>query len=129
MKILHNLLKGISLTGALFVFQACYGMPEPPMYQERGEAPMSFSLVSASTGAPIEGVRISANTSGYSGAGGAYELGVTGPDGKCHVRIPYQRNIEGPFLYFEDGEGLYMRKDTTLTDLRERDIVIKLYSK
>ena len=99
------------------------------MYQERGEAPMSFSLVSASTGAPIEGVRISATVSSYSGSGWEHELGVTGPDGKCSVRIPYQRNIEGPFLYFEDGEGLYMRKDTTLADLREREIVIKLYSK
>ena len=28
MKWLHNLLKGISLTAALFVFQACYGTPE-----------------------------------------------------------------------------------------------------
>ncbi len=26
----RNLLKGISLTGALFVFQACYGTPQPP---------------------------------------------------------------------------------------------------
>ena len=28
MKWLHNLLKGMSLTAALFVFQACYGTPE-----------------------------------------------------------------------------------------------------
>ena len=28
MKWLHNLLKGLSLTAALFVFQACYGTPE-----------------------------------------------------------------------------------------------------
>jgi len=36
MKWLHNLLKGISLTGALFVFQACYGTPQttPPDGQE-----------------------------------------------------------------------------------------------
>jgi len=36
MKWLHNLLKGISLTGALFVFQACYGTPQttPPEGQE-----------------------------------------------------------------------------------------------
>ena len=27
MKWLHNLLKGMSLTAALFVFQACYGTP------------------------------------------------------------------------------------------------------
>ena len=32
MKWLHNLLKGMSLTAALFVFQACYGTP--PGYPE-----------------------------------------------------------------------------------------------
>lgn len=32
MKWLHNLLKGLSLTAALFVFQACYGTP--PGYPE-----------------------------------------------------------------------------------------------
>jgi hypothetical protein len=32
MKWLHNLLKGFSLTAALFVFQACYGTP--PGYPE-----------------------------------------------------------------------------------------------
>ena len=30
MKWLHNILKGASLTGALFVFQACYGVPQTP---------------------------------------------------------------------------------------------------
>ena len=32
MKWLHNLLKGVSLTACLFVFQACYGTP--PGYPE-----------------------------------------------------------------------------------------------
>lgn len=32
MKWLHNLLKGMSLTACLFVFQACYGTPD--IYQE-----------------------------------------------------------------------------------------------
>ncbi len=27
-KIIRNILKGVSLTGALFVFQACYGTPQ-----------------------------------------------------------------------------------------------------
>ena len=37
MKWLHHLLKGFSLTGALFVFQACYGTPQIP----DGEFPQS----------------------------------------------------------------------------------------
>lgn len=33
----RNLLKGISLTGALFVFQACYGSPQMPYCPEAEE--------------------------------------------------------------------------------------------
>ena len=125
MKILHNLLKGASLTGALFVFQACYGMPQPDVYRESGVAPMSFSLVSRTTGEPLEGIQVK---------GGSWKgdmdrenaLGVTGADGRCRVEIPYFRNVEGPYLRFEDPSGQFAAKDTTLADLRDRDIVIKL---
>ena len=127
MKFLHNLLKGASLTGALFVFQACYGMPQSPLDIESGEAPMSFSLVSRTTGEPLEGIRIK---------GGPWEqdrgreevLGITDANGHCRVEIPYYRNQEGPFLRFEDPQGAFIVKDTTLADLRDREIVIKLDS-
>lgn len=124
MKWLHHLLKGFSLTGALFVFQACYGMPEPPLYEEGGEAPMSFSLVSRSTGFPLEGIHIkgSATSTGQ----GMQDLGVTDANGRCQVSIPYKRNLEGPFIVFEDPQGQYIVKDTTLADLRERDITVRL---
>ena len=124
MKWLHNLLKGASLTGALFVFQACYGIPEPPLYEEGGEAPMTFSLVSNSDGTPLEGIRVSSRESDrYSQS---WEIGVTDAEGKCRVMIPYRRNLEGPFLVFEDPQGQYDAKDTTLVDLRDREIVVKL---
>jgi hypothetical protein len=127
MKFLHNLLKGASLTGALFVFQACYGMPQSPLWEERGEAPMSFTLVSHTTGEPLGGVRIK---------GGAWKqslerdelLGITDAKGHCRVEIPYFRNQEGPFLRFEDPNGEFAVKDTSLVDLRDREIVIKLDS-
>ena len=127
MKWLHNLLKGASLTGALFVFQACYGMPEPPLYEEAGEAPMSFSLVSKSTGEPLEGIRIGSNAT-INRKEGMIERGITDAQGKCRVYIPYRRNIEGPFVFFEDPEGHYSDKDTVLLDLREREIRIELDS-
>ena len=111
MKWLHNLLKGVSVTGALFVFQACYGSPQHPLY-ETGEAPMRFSLVSDQTGKPLEGDFI--------------QIGTTGADGTCDVNIPFIRNEEGPLIHFSDGKGVYVSQDTTLTDLRERDIVIKM---
>ena len=126
MKFLHNLLKGASLTGALFVFQACYGMPQSPLDIESGEAPMSFTLVSHTTGEPLEGIRIKGGS--WERSREVDELGVTDANGRCRVEIPYFRNQEGPFLRFEDPQGAFAVKDTTLVDLRDRDIVIKLDS-
>ena len=123
MKFLHNLLKGASLTGALFVFQACDGMPQPALYEEGGFAPMSFSLVSGTTGEPLKGIQVKG---GSRSNDKDQTLGVTDDDGRCRVEIPYQRNVGGPYLRFEDPEGHYAAKDTTLADLRDRDIVIKL---
>ena len=123
MKLFRNLLKGLSLTSALFVVQACYGTPQPSMFGEGGEAPMSFSLVANDTGEPLEGISIIGNRVDGENQ---YQLGVTGADGKCQTVSPYMRNIEGPNLKFEDPEGKYSAKDTTLTDLREREILIKL---
>ena len=120
MKWLHNLLKGMSLTGALFVFQACYGIPQGPL-DERGVAPMNFKLVSHETGLPVEGVQILVNDFGTLNL-----LGRTNAEGRCHVEIPYVRNEKGPFLTFEDPQGFYQPKDTSLADLRERDIIVKL---
>ena len=125
MKWLHNLMKGASLTGALFVFQACYGIPQAPIYEENGLAPMTFTLLSRTTGEPLQGIRISGEAQNF---GYAQELGITDADGHCRVEIPYVRNLEGPFLYVEDPHGQYIVKDTTLVDLRDREIVIKLDS-
>ena len=124
MKWLHNLLRGFSLTGALFVFQACYGMPEPPDYEETEFAPMSFSVVSHTTGAPVEGIRISG--SAISRDYGMLSLGVTDENGKCLVQIPYRRDLSDPVLVFEDRSGNYATKDTTLADLSQREILIKM---
>ncbi|MBO7071001.1 MAG: hypothetical protein J6W09_06890 [Bacteroidales bacterium] len=120
MKWLHNLLKGISLTGALFVFQACYGSPQNPMWNP-DEAEMSFSVVSHVTGAPLEGVKVS-----QTDHGGNRELGTTDAEGKCRVRFNYQRNYRGPYLRFEAPDEVYAVKDTVLDDLRYREITVKM---
>ena len=88
---------------------------------------MSFSLIARSAGEPLEGIRIK---------GGPWKqnmdreevLGITDANGRCRVQIPYFRNQEGPFLRFEDPQGAFIVKDTTLADLRDREIVIKLDS-
>ena len=122
MKWLRNILKGATLSTALFIFQACYGTPQDAWYNEGGLAPMSFSLVSRTTGQPLEGISILASEHGTP----EREIGVTDANGKCQVEIPYIRNIEGPSLRFSDPSGVYQPIDTTLTDLRNRDILIEL---
>ena len=123
MKWLHNILKGASLTGALFVFQACYGTPQPALWEETGTASMSFSLVSHATGKPLEGIEIWGST------GRDHvdrQLGVTDAKGQCRLELFYERNLKGPRIIFIDPQEQYVVKDTTLADLRDRDIVVKL---
>ena len=86
---------------------------------------MSFSLISAENGMPLEGVRITAKSTLE---GGSYqEVGITDSDGACKVLLPYMRNLEGPFVHFELPDGSYAPKDTTLADLRERTVLVKLH--
>ncbi|MBO4455332.1 MAG: hypothetical protein J5759_02695 [Bacteroidales bacterium] len=127
MKWLHNLLKGASLTTALFIFQACYGSPQNIMEEDRGEAPMTFVVHSRTSGSALEGIRIFGQDRYYEN--GYRELGVTGADGSCKVNLPYLRNVQGPYVRFEDPQGNYEVKDTVLFDLRERAIDIKLNDK
>lgn len=125
MKWLHNILKGASLTGALFVFQACYGIRQPALWEDDGIAPMSFSLVSSATGEPLEGIEI------WGPQGRDYvdhPLGVTDAKGQCRLEVYYQRNLKSPRLVFVDPQEYYAVKDTTLADLRDRTVIVKLDS-
>ena len=126
MKWLHNILKGASLTGALFVFQACYGIPQPALWEDGGIAPMTFSLVSRTTGEPLGGIEIWAND-GYGSVD--RQLGVTDDAGYCRLQLEYRRNFEGPVLHFVDPQEYYAVKDTTLADLRDRTVVVKMDTK
>ena len=125
MKWLHNLMKGASLTGALFVFQACYGIPQPALWEDSGVAPMSFSLVSHATGEPLEGIEIWAND-GFGSVN--RQLGVTDANGNCRLELEYRRNFKGPVLHFIDPQAYFAVKDTVLADLRDRTVVVKLDS-
>ena len=55
MKWFRNILKGLSLTGALFVFQACYGTPQPYVQEEATEVEASMEEEAAGEEAPAEG--------------------------------------------------------------------------
>ena len=129
MKWLHNLLKGASLTTALFIFQACYGIRQPYFDMDIKETPMSFSLVSAESGEALHGIHILCKAAMWLSEEGYQDIGVTDENGKCKVNLLYSSNAEGPYIRFEDPEGVVAAKDTTLADLRERDILVKMKSR
>ena len=121
MKWLHNLLKGLSLTTALFIFQACYGTPEGLDFYS-----MSFKVVAADTGDPMEGVKVSARVRGYNGptlSGGF----LTGPDGEATVHFSrFDDEVLPPAFHFEPADDTYCVKDTVITDISPRLIEIAL---
>ena len=53
MKLIRKILKGVSLTAAMFVFQACYG----PM-EDYYDTKVTFHVVDSDTGEPMKDVQI-----------------------------------------------------------------------
>jgi hypothetical protein len=107
--IIGKLIGGLSLTSALFVFQACYGTP-----QDFGlDLLVEGQVKSKTSGLPIKGVKVSvANKEQY---------GLTDDDGRFGF---YTEKLEGLKLQFKDIDanenGLYVDRDTVLTDLSDR---------
>ena len=121
MKWLHNLLKGLSLTTALFIFQACYGTPEGMDFVY-----MSFKVVAADTGEPMEGVRVRARVQGYNGPDWSSGF-LTGHDGEAGVPVMRREgDATDPEFRFEAADDTYLVKDTTISDLKPRLIEIQL---
>ncbi len=102
-KILRKLFGGLSLTTALFVFQACYGPP-----QDFGYDVLVEGLVkSKKTGLPVKGIKVTpANNPQYY---------LTGADGKFSF---YIERTPDCLIRFEDPDlqlnGTFVTKDTTL---------------
>lgn len=119
MKGLRTILKGLSLTTALFVFQACYGTPYG--YDEYG---VSFKVISAETGKPLEGVDIQSRPANYADCDWNF-CATTDETGYAGGFIGL-RDFESPeFLFTLEGSE-YAVKDTIITDFKARMIVIEL---
>jgi hypothetical protein len=99
-KYLVQVLRFFSITGILFVFQACYGTPTDLVLDQS----IKGKVFDAESGKPIEGVKISVNhfLSGYSDPDGFFEVWVEQSD-------QYKMVFEDT-----DGElhGLYAPTDT-----------------
>ena len=126
MKWFRNLLKGATLTTALFIFQACYGTPR--WLDTTG---VNFKVVSAEDNSPIkdievftrvydsdpvESVDLDWNLCGYTGEDGVLEAIVGIMDGN------------NPQFRFKDNGEVFAQKDTVIENL-SGIILIKLQKK
>lgn len=111
MKHLRKLLKGISLTAAMFVFQACYGTGE--WY---GETNMTFHVVSAEDGKPMPNVKIRSQIQAGDSAYDWHLLGYTNDEGNASVWVvsDYEPNNQTLFRFVAD-DPTYAIKDTVIS--------------
>jgi hypothetical protein len=106
--VIRKILGGLSLTSAMFVFQACYGTPK-----DFGlDLLIEGQVKSKASGLPIKGIKVSvADTIQYE---------LTDEDGKFAF---YTEKLKGLTLQFQDIDstqnGVYIGKDTVLTALNE----------
>ena len=123
MKIIRNLLKGISLTAAMFVFQACYGT-DRDWY---GENNITFHVVSAEDGSPMPHVKIRSQLQVGDTNQEWYLLGYTNDEGIASVWVDYNYgdNFQTLFRFVADDPD-YAVKDTLLNKDYHHDIKIVL---
>lgn len=120
MKFLRNILKGASLTTALFIFQACYGT-----YNWDPEIDATFKIVSAEDLKPIEGIAVM-TLYNWNGSTSWSLLGYSDDKGLAKVYCDYTNSEEeGNEFRFESEDGKYIIKDTLITDF-SHEIEIRL---
>jgi hypothetical protein len=105
----RNFIRGLSLTSALFVFQACYGT----LQDYALDLFIEGQVKSKTSGLPIEGIKVSVTSTSQ------FEL--TDEEGKFAL---YVHTLDGLTVRFQDIDaelnGLFANKDTTLTEVTDR---------
>ncbi|MEN8158081.1 MAG: hypothetical protein ABFS10_14105 [Bacteroidota bacterium] len=111
---IRDIIRGMSFTTALFVFQACYGTDQP--FGE--DLLFEGTVTSKSSGIPIEGIRVSMNSvaAQYTNEQGAYSF--------------YAPTMDQMTMHFRDldslDNGFYHDTDTLITDLVHGDDIDRL---
>ena len=120
MKLLRKILGGISLTAAMFVFQACYGTePYCPIEE------YTFRVLEAKNGTPIPNITVSSQWQSNSDYEYPWEtMGTTDSAGFVYC---YLRNCEGldTKFRFSDENSVYAVQDTLINEWSDTiDIVL-----
>lgn len=106
---IRKIIGGMSLTTAMFVFQACYGTP-----QDMGlDMLVEGQVKSLTSGLPVKGIKVSVVD--------FMQYDITDETGKFSF---YTEMIEGIRLQFQDIDsnenGLFADKDTVLAAISEK---------
>ncbi len=111
MRLLRKILKGVSLTAAMFVFQACYGT-EPDYCL--GE--MTFRVVSEKDHTPLPDIKVMTQRQGGSDYEYDWYLGdYTDSNGVAHVQVDLLNCSNADFKFrFSDEQSQYEMLDTVL---------------
>ena len=111
----RKIIKGFSLTGAMFVFQACYGPPQDYLY----DLYLQGHVKSKTTGLPIKGIKISVKDN--------MQYEITDEEGKFAFYTEWQDSVT---VQIEDIDGIdngsYFAKDTILTGLVDNAVHIEI---
>lgn len=118
MKWIRNLLKGISFTAAMFVFQACYGTMEN--YMDGPLVGVTFHITDYQSGQSIPGIKVesrwqdSQNDNNIGWMTSWYEQGYTDSTGSIFLEM----NDMGTLLKirFSDDDSVYTVKDTVISN-------------
>ena len=104
---IRTLIGGLSFTTALFVFQACYGMPQ----DLTDDVFISGKVVSRNSGLPVQGIQVGVDL--------LYHYALTDSLGEFEFYIPLMDSVK---LSIEDTDpdsnGDYLSKDTVLVNPR-----------
>ena len=128
MKWIRKILKGVSFTAVLFVFQACYGPMED--YREGPLGGVTLHVTDAASGQPLPDIKVETrwqnnqNDSDISYMTSWYEQGETDSTGILSLEL----HDQGAWLKlrFSDSDSLYTVKDTIIRDLNYDTIDIAL---
>lgn len=104
----RGIIGGLGFSSALFIFQACYGMPQ----DFHSEIRFSGLVKSKKTGTPIKGIHVSIKELGMDD--------ITNDEGEFML---FTELIDRATLQFEDADssenGVFIRKDTLIIEPAE----------
>ncbi|MBR3435210.1 MAG: hypothetical protein IKG88_04900 [Bacteroidales bacterium] len=121
MKLLRKILKGISLTSVLFVFQACYGT-EPALSMEE----VMFKVVSAEDNQPLKDVEVKHRWNLPPAYGEWQSDGKTDEEGVIRLYVISNSNND---YCFTPSDSNYAVKDTTFKYISRDTINIAMIKK